>query len=673
MVPVGQTLGIDIGDETVVAAISTPDGEDRWVRLVRPAGTVAVPGLVGPVDEPPAHLPVGSALRRVGASAPMYVDGRLVSPAAAVAALALQVVEHATRAEGSAPARTVLTVPPSWGEHRRDLLTAALGAAGLHDCSLESSSVAVLRHHLGTDGVPTGVPVVVVDVGASTADIAVLRTATDHRIETVAVPPPPVAWGGRDLDDAVVQLVLDCLATEDAAGQQGPDPTAAELRAACVLAKESLSTDPVACVELPGPGGPVSFRLVREDLDEVVAEQVQVLVDAVRRAVADADLDVADVGAVLLAGGTAAVPLLSETLSGDLGRPVVVGSDPSSSAALGAAELARDLAAADQETRGGVGDPPGAPTTAVAEPLARPTRQRAVRAATGPSSRGRRPVADRPPVRSGARQPALDGRRHVARVGVVLASFAAIVLAVAATVSAGWTAGGRTDAAARTPDAGQTAVQQRTDGPQVDPRPPGRSQTAGTRLSPAGAGGRAGQPGDRDPGSPDRTSPGDRSPRATDAQSSPAAGTATGGASTTGPQDGLVPVTGPAATPDSPSTAANTPDQPDAAPSAVPPTSSPPSSTPPSSTPPSPSDPAPTTTSGTPPPSPTDPPPTTPSEPPLPSPTDPPPTTPSEPPPPSPTDPPPTTPPATDGAPADQAPPPADEPAGAADAAPGQG
>src|SRR3954451_5087103 len=411
------TLGIDVGDETVVAAVRRRDDDDR-----------AGPAL--PVPTPPGH-----PLRRVGSPTPMVVDGRPVDPAAIVAALALDAAQAAAPGDGPTTDRTVLTVPPSWGEHRRDALAAALRSAGMADFSLESSAVAVLRHHRDDDALSGGVPVVVVDVGASTVDTAVLRTAADGRIETVAVPPPPLAWGGRDLDDAVVELVRDCLADED-----GPGVSPAELKRACVAAKEALSTDTVTCVELTGPDGAVSLRLVREDLDEMVTEPLQALVAAVRTTLTEAGVQPAELGAVVLSGGTAAVPLIAETLSAALDRPVVVDAEPALTAARGAAELAADLPGADlpEEPEDTVADPP--PATSAAPSVGRRTTTRLAAA------------AGRPPARSGVRPPTQanrqPGRGRAGREGVVLSDFVVLVLGVAVAVSATWTGSPAEDAAA---------------------------------------------------------------------------------------------------------------------------------------------------------------------------------------------------------------------------------
>ena len=489
MVSGRYTLGIDIGDATVLTAVG-PHGDDG--RLP-PAGLRC--------EAQPAQPAVGRALRRVGTAAPMIVDGEPVDPAGAVAACARRAADRCAPADRTAPAWTVLTVPPSWGEHRRDLLSGALQEAGLARFSLDSSAVAVLRHHRGADRVPVGAPVVVVDVGASTVDTAVVRAAADSTIETIGVPPSPLAWGGRDLDDAVVALVTDCLASEDRSGV-----TPSELKRACVAAKAALSADTVARVDVTGPDGTIALRLVREDLEELLDEPLQDLVGAVRRTVADAGLELADVSALVLSGGTAAVPLIAETLSAQLARPVVVGDEPAHTAALGAAELASDhldltpvdegaadLAGADRPGADRPGaDSPGAAERATLRSGRRPAgrRRTASRAAEAAVATGAaRPDSTRrdgrPPARAGGRPPVPDddraGRRVAARVGVVLSAFVALVLAVAVAVSAGWTGGAGRPAAAGTVEPTLAAPAQDLDG-----------TAAAAGLSPAAAVDRAG-------------------------------------------------------------------------------------------------------------------------------------------------------------------------------------
>jgi actin-like ATPase involved in cell morphogenesis len=432
----------------------------------------------------------------------MYVDSQPVPPADVVAALAAHASEQAAAREGAPPAWTVLTVPPTWGEHRRGLLTEAVRATGVEHFSLESSAVTVTRHHRGTAPLPDDATVAVYDLGASTLDTAVVRTTGPGTIETLCAPLAPLPWGGRDLDDAVVDLVRSCLSSEVDGDTTAAIGSPAEFRRTCVAAKEQLSRDTDTRLEVRAPGGPLSLRLVREDLDELIAESVHTSVGAVRDAVAAAGLEVADLAAVVLAGGSAAVPLVAETLSAELGRPVVVDEEPALTAALGAAELALDRVLAEEVRHAPATDGPGGGggPAAVTVPR-RPSRPRA---------------GSRPPVPTGSR-----GRRSH-RVGqrllVVVAASLALSVGLAAFFAAGWTGGpvrapsgpgpaaaqpsgtlgtpvvaghpqvpeGLSPAAADRPDAGSPATAARSGGPASGAAPTSRGPGS-TPAAPSGS------------------------------------------------------------------------------------------------------------------------------------------------------------------------------------------
>ena len=146
------------------------------------------------------------------------------------------------------------------------------------------------------------------------------------------------------MDDDVLGHVSRCL--ELPARSPAPAPDRVALRSQCVAAKEALSTDMSVDLAVALPTGTRSVRLTREELDELITDAVEASVEAVRRAVADAGLALEDLDAVLLAGGGARIPLVAETLSAELGRPLFAAADPAFSAAQGAAALALDLGTA---------------------------------------------------------------------------------------------------------------------------------------------------------------------------------------------------------------------------------------------------------------------------------------------------------------------------------------
>ena len=425
-------LGIDVGDQTVVAAVCWTAGTQSVVEPVPLAGhAMAVPaaieldgagrpslarpdGAVGPDPAAAGHL-----LTRIGGPTPVYVGGSPVGAADAVAAMVAGVLTTVAERQGGPAARTVVTVPPSWGEHRRAHLTAALQSIGSPGLSLASSAVATVRHHAGDDTLPPQATLAVYDVGGSTVDTAVVRTTRTGPAEQLGRPPAPLTWGGRDVDDAVLDLVCSRLGIRTTSKGLAADTRVrlVALRRACVTAKETLSSesDVHLDVDLAATGRDTAVRLARADVDPLVRTPVEASVDVLRQAVTDAGLTVEDLDGVLLAGGGAAMPLVRETLAAELGRPVIVDSRPAWSAALGAARLAWDLVPEhDDGPIAAHPSPPGA---------GRPGRARAT---------PRRPAPVRSPRHSGAspapRPPVPATRRRTQRIGIVATAFVGLSL-----------------------------------------------------------------------------------------------------------------------------------------------------------------------------------------------------------------------------------------------------
>jgi molecular chaperone DnaK len=152
------TIGIDVGT-TFTAAATCRDGGtevatlgDRGdvipsVAFLREDGVL----LVGHAAERRA---VGDATRvardfkrRIGDDVPLRLGDRAQTAEALTAAIVRWVVDLVSEREGEAPARTILTFPASWGDHRRGLLLAAAAAAGVDRPELLTEPVAAAVHY----------------------------------------------------------------------------------------------------------------------------------------------------------------------------------------------------------------------------------------------------------------------------------------------------------------------------------------------------------------------------------------------------------------------------------------------------------------------------------------------------------------------------------------------
>ncbi|MFZ2526093.1 MAG: Hsp70 family protein, partial [Rhodococcus sp. (in: high G+C Gram-positive bacteria)] len=234
-------------------------------------------------------------------------------------------------------AAVTVTRPATWPEHSVDALRGALDRIGLREAMLMPEPVAAV-HWLDAVHGPLGDGIVVVyDLGASSLDVAVLRTGAEP--EMLGRPLSSVELSGDMLDHLVTTHVLD--AVGDATGNLDVfDPVVvdalAELRARCRAAKEELSADTevVVAVELPGVRRDV--RLVRDEVEDLARGPVRDSLALISEALRTADIDPSDVSRVLLVGGGSSIPIVAESISFCLGLPVTASAHPADTAATGA-------------------------------------------------------------------------------------------------------------------------------------------------------------------------------------------------------------------------------------------------------------------------------------------------------------------------------------------------
>ena len=345
----GYSLGVDLGT-TFTAAAVWRDGHAE----VLPLGdhSPQIPSAVFRTSE--GEFLVGEAAVRRGATDPsglatefkrrigddtnIIVAGAPMSAHALMAQLLSWVVAHVTPGQGGPPSTVVLTCPANWGPYRRELLEQAGRMAGLGSVILCTEPSAAAVHFASTERVDTGDTLAVYDLGGGTFDAAVLRKDGPASFALLGSPEGIEHLGGLDFDAAVLQQVWTTLGDIDV----DPDEEAVlagltRLRRDCTDAKEALSVD--TDVTIPVDLGSVhrTVRLGRAELEDLLRPSLEETVAALERALASAELTVADLGSVLLVGGSARIPLVTELLTRRLGRPVAVSAHPKHGVALGAA------------------------------------------------------------------------------------------------------------------------------------------------------------------------------------------------------------------------------------------------------------------------------------------------------------------------------------------------
>ena len=170
-----------------------------------------------------------------------------------------------------------------------------------------------------------------------------------------------------------------------------------------MAAKEALSADTEAAIAVLLPGAHTTVRLTRAEFEEMIRPAIVETVTTLRRTVESAGLRAEQLDAVLLVGGSSRIPLVSQLVSAELGRPIANDVSPTNAVANGAAQ------SVDPQPARRTGPPapvaagsPGAPRSlgAAPSPVARPTSSPPARPAASPA----RPAASpaRPAAAAGA-------------------------------------------------------------------------------------------------------------------------------------------------------------------------------------------------------------------------------------------------------------------------------
>src|SRR5690606_35160973 len=138
---------------------------------------------------------------------PVMVAGRPWAPQDLSAWLVRWVVDRVAEREGGPADRIAVTHPAAWGQHKKDLLSAALANQGLTVTFLAEPQAAAMSY-AANERVAPGSTIAVYDFGVGTFDAAVVRKGDiDSRL--IGRPEGLERLGGIDFDQAVFEHVLE--------------------------------------------------------------------------------------------------------------------------------------------------------------------------------------------------------------------------------------------------------------------------------------------------------------------------------------------------------------------------------------------------------------------------------------------------------------------------------
>ncbi len=270
----------------------------------------------------------------------LQVADKTMTPPEVGAQVLRKLKEQAEAELGEPISQAVVTVPAYFNDAQRQATKDAGRIAGLEVLRLVNEPTAAALAY-GLDKRNEGT-IAVYDLGGGTFDISILKLH-DGIFEVLATN-GDTHLGGDDIDNLLIRIALEDIASEWGHDVSGDQEAVQLLRRNVISAKEQLSFIPQTIIELDYQGRHYQRELTRELLEKLITPIVDRTLGPCRACLKDAGLAVEQIDEVVLVGGSTRIPLVRQAVRNLFKAEPHTELNPDEVVALGAAVQAGVLA-----------------------------------------------------------------------------------------------------------------------------------------------------------------------------------------------------------------------------------------------------------------------------------------------------------------------------------------
>ena len=353
-----RIIGIDLGTTNSLAAFMDLTGPEI---IAAPDGARIVPSVIALLED--GSLVAGNAAKARlvqhpdetlystkrfmdRASSPLKIGNRELTPPEAGARILLELKNNAEAFFNETITKAVVTVPAYFNDAQRQATKDAGRIAGLDILRLVNEPTAAALAY-GLDKRNSGT-IAVYDFGGGTFDISILKIQ-DGIFEVLATN-GDTHLGGDDIDQLLIQIALEDIATEWGAPINNDTAAVETLRQAVIKAKEQLSFALFTGIDLEYNGKRYQREVTRDLLERLIAPLIERTLAPCRLCLADARLTHEDIDEVVLVGGSTRIPMVRKAVEKLFRSKPHTDLNPDEVVALGAAIQAGILSGEVKDT-----------------------------------------------------------------------------------------------------------------------------------------------------------------------------------------------------------------------------------------------------------------------------------------------------------------------------------